>query len=345
MGKLRKECERVKLHLSANTKVQFNVEYIMNDRDVSGVIERHEYDALCQAAILPRLLQPIQTVLDQTGVAKETLSFVEVVGGSVRIPAVQKAMTDFFGRDLSKTCDADESVARGSALMCAMLSPSFRVKEFEVCDISPYAIELQWGPVPAAGAEFVPDDSTALFTVNNPLPSVKLISFNDRTEPFQIVARYTASSVLPPNTEPVIGRYIVSGMPAKQADKKAPKIKVRVKLNLHGVLQVTSAQLLEEVETDEPAVASPSPAPAAAAAPMEDVPAADAAPKADADKMETDEAAKAADATATASPAPAAEIKKKGTKTRSAHSCLFRPHPFSLPQLFRKRTLARSFSD
>ena len=220
MSKLRKECERVKLHLSANTKVQFNVEYIMNDRDVSGLIDRSEFEALCAVSILPRLLLPIQTVLAQSKVAKESLASIEVVGGAVRIPAVQKALADFFGREMSKTCDADESVARGSALMCAMISPSFKVKEFEVHDISPYAIELQWGPVPAAGQEFKADDSTALFTVNNALPSVKLISFNDRTEPFQIVARYADSPLLPPGTDPIVGRYIISGMPPKKEGAK-----------------------------------------------------------------------------------------------------------------------------
>lgn len=313
MSKLRKECERVKLHLSANTKVQFNVEYIMNDRDVAGLIDRPEFDALCAQSLLPRLQVPIQAVLDAAGVTKESLASIEVVGGSVRIPCVQKSLSDFFGRDMSKTCDADESVARGCALMCAMISPSFKVKEFEVHDVSPYAIELQWGPVPAAGAEFKPDDSTALFTVNNALPSVKLISFNDRTEAFQLVARYANAAVLPAGTDPIVGRYIISGMPPKVGDKKVPKIKVRVKLNLHGVLTVTSAQLLEEVEVEEAAAPAPAPAAAAAAAPMEDVPAADAAPKVDGDKMETDEAkadAAAASPVAAASPT-AAETKKK----------------------------------
>jgi len=319
MSKLRKECERVKLHLSANTKVQFNVEYIMNDRDVTGLIDRAEFEALCQKNILSRLLTPVQSVLDQAKVEKSALSSIEVVGGSMRIPAVQKALTEFFGRDLSKTCDADESVARGSALMCAMISPSFKVKEFEVHDASAYAIDLQWGPVPAAGAAFTPDDSTPLFTVNNPLPSVKLISFNDRTEPFQVVARYADSALLPPGTDPIVGRFIVSGMPAKKDGVKAPKIKVRVKLNLHGVLQVTGAQLIEEIEEVE-ASPSPSPAPAAAAAPMEDVAAAAdpaaAAPKSDA--METDEAKAAADAAASPAPSasPAAGEAKKKVKVK-----------------------------
>lgn len=247
-------------------------------------------------------------MLAAANVTKEQLASIEVVGGSVRIPGIQKALADYFGRDLSKTCDGDESVARGSALMCAMISPSFKVKDFEIHDVTQYAIDLQWGPVPAAGQEFKADDQTNLFTVNNAIPSVKLISFNDRTEAFQLVARYKDPSQLPPGTDPVIGRFVVSGMPAKKEGAKVPKIKVRVKLNLHGVLQVTSAQLIEEIEEVATAAAA---APAAAGAPMEDVaPTADGAstPKADADKME-DVPAPAADGKA-AEPAAAAAPKK-----------------------------------
>jgi len=141
---------------------------------------------------------------------------------------------------------------------------------------------------------------------------VKLISFNDRTEPFQLVARYAASDKLPSGTDPIIGRYTVSGMPKPADGKKAAKIKVRVKLNLHGVLQVTSAQLLEEVEEAEASPApSASPAPATAASPMEDV--AGAAPAADAaagaakpDAMETDATPDATAAPAAAAASPAA---------------------------------------
>ena len=252
MLKLRKECERVKLHLSANSKVQFNVEYIMNDRDVSGQIERSEFETLAAQTLLPRLTALVGGLVARVGVKKEELQSLEVVGGSVRIPAVQKALQDWFGRDLSKTCDGDESVARGCALMCAMISPSFKVREFQVQDISPYSIALEWGPATASGQPnpaMKPDDSTPLFSANNAIPSVKLISFNDRTEAFQLVARYSNESQLPPGTHPVIGRYVVKGMPPR-GQAKVPKIKVRVKLNLHGTVVVSSAQLIEEIEDD-----------------------------------------------------------------------------------------------
>lgn len=262
MLKLRKECERVKLHLSANTKVQFSVEYIMNDRDVSGSIDRAEFEALAAQSILPRLNNLISGLLTKLNVNSADLYAIEVVGGAVRIPSVQRSLTEFFKRDLSKTCDGDESVARGCALMCAMISPSFKVKEFEVHDASPYPIALEWGAVTQGPMK--PDDTTSLFSPFNPIPSVKLISFADRAEPFQIVARYSAVDSLPSGTDPVLGKFIVSGMPKVE---KPGKIKVRVKLNLHGIISVTSAQLLEEIEEEQkpdvPMTDAASPPPAA----------------------------------------------------------------------------------
>jgi molecular chaperone DnaK (HSP70) len=66
---------------------------------------------------------------------------------------VRCRLQEFFGREISKTCDGDESVARGCALQCAMLSPAFRVKEFEVHDLSPYPIDFAWGAAPAKTPE------------------------------------------------------------------------------------------------------------------------------------------------------------------------------------------------
>jgi len=242
MLKLRKECERVKLHLSANVKVQFNVEYIMNDRDVSGEIDRPAFEGLAAQSLLPRLTSLASSLLTRLNIKPADLYSIEVVGGAVRIPAVQKSLSDFFARDLSKTCDGDESVARGCALMCAMISPSFKVKEFEVHDASPYPIALECSPLSAPEK---PDNVTQLFSVNNPIPSVKLISF-DRSESFQLVARYSDQASLPAGTFPTLGRFVISGLPKKPSNK----VKVRVKLNLHGILSVTGAQLIEEVEEE-----------------------------------------------------------------------------------------------
>jgi len=70
-------------------------------------------------------LVPAQ-VLEDSGASKDALSSVEVVGGSSRVPAVTRAIAEFFGKEPSRTLNAKECVSRGAALQCAMLSPIFR---------------------------------------------------------------------------------------------------------------------------------------------------------------------------------------------------------------------------
>lgn len=258
MMKLYKECERVKRVLSANITVQFHIEYFMNDVDVSGIIERDAFETMAKQKVTARFIAVCKEAVANAGVKVEDLNAIEVVGGAVRIPILQSELSVFFGKEISKTCDGDESVARGCALACAMLSPSVKVREFEVQDITPYPVEVAWGPVPAAGQPLQEESSSILFTQGNLIPSVKMISFKERTQPFQLVARYVDPSKLPSGTDPIIGRFIISGMPPTvPADAMGPpKIKVKVSMNLHGVLEVTSAQLLTNYEEAEDAKAA-----------------------------------------------------------------------------------------
>jgi len=69
---------------------------------------------------------------------------VEIIGGSCRIPAVKDVIMDVFKRELSTTLNLDEAVCRGCGLQCAMLSPTFKVRDFSVTDIQPYSIRLTW---------------------------------------------------------------------------------------------------------------------------------------------------------------------------------------------------------
>ena len=84
------------------------------------------------------------------GLTKEDISTVEIFGGSVRIPAVQERITAYFGRECSKTLNFDECVAKGCSLQAAMLSPAFKVRDFQVNDLTLYPIALSWSS--SAGA-------------------------------------------------------------------------------------------------------------------------------------------------------------------------------------------------
>lgn len=74
----------------------------------------------------------------------EDIYSVEIVGGSSRIPAIKNLVQEIFGKEPSTTLNADEAVARGCALQCAILSPTFRVRDFSIVDTQPYPITLCW---------------------------------------------------------------------------------------------------------------------------------------------------------------------------------------------------------
>lgn len=78
------------------------------------------------------------------GLKLADIDAVEIVGGSTRIPAIKNIIKKTFDKEISTTLNADEAVARGCALQSAMLSPTFRVREFSVTDATPYPIVLTW---------------------------------------------------------------------------------------------------------------------------------------------------------------------------------------------------------
>lgn len=74
----------------------------------------------------------------------EEVAEVELIGGSSRIPFVRQIITHFFNREPKTTLNLDEAVARGAGMQCAILSPSFKVKEFSVKDNHQFDIKLRY---------------------------------------------------------------------------------------------------------------------------------------------------------------------------------------------------------
>lgn len=96
LHRLRMAVEKVKKILSANAVTMLNVECIMDDKDVSANVDRAMFEELAQP-LLARLAGPLEAALKDSGIAKEDITCVELVGGSTRIPAVKEALAKFFG--------------------------------------------------------------------------------------------------------------------------------------------------------------------------------------------------------------------------------------------------------
>jgi heat shock protein 4 len=238
--------EKVKKILSANSVAPLNVESVMNDVDVRGMLKREELEELVKP-LLERATAPLERALAEAKLKPEDIDAVEMVGGCTRVPSLKNAIQQFFGKALSYTLNQDEAVARGCAFSCAILSPVFRVRDFSIHDIVSYPIEFTWEK-----SADIPDEDTSLtvFNKGNVMPSTKILTFY-RKQPFDLEARYAKPEELPGKTEPWIGRFSVKGVKA-DAKNDFMICKLKARLNLHGVLNVESGYYVEEQEVEEP---------------------------------------------------------------------------------------------
>ncbi|MGH0156757.1 UNVERIFIED_CONTAM: hypothetical protein FKN15_054410 [Acipenser sinensis] len=237
MIRLTQECEKLKKLMSANSSdLPLNIECFMNDTDVSGKMNRTHFEEMC-SNYLARIEAPLRAVMEQAKLTREDVYAVEIVGGATRIPAVKERISKFFGKDVSTTLNADEAVARGCALQCAILSPAFKVREFSITDAVPYPITLKWKSSSDEGV-----GECEVFGKNHPAPFSKVITFHKK-EPFDLEAYYSNPQDLPyPDTR--IGRFGVQSV-VPQPNGESSKVKVKVRVNVHGIFSVSNASLIE----------------------------------------------------------------------------------------------------
>lgn len=298
--RLLRACERTKRVLTTNPEAPINVESLTPDVDANGMITRDAFEEAAKP-ILDRLLVPVQRAVEAAGLAPAQVASVEVVGGSTRVPAVLRLLGDYFGREPSRTLNSKETPARGCALQAAMLSPAFKVREFQVQDAFPYGVQFSW-------EKDGETQTSVVFERGSHVPSAKMLTFY-RAGAFEITAEYTPDSDIPPTADRKIGTWKIGPFSLPAGADKA-KIKVKVVLNLNGIVAVESVNAVEEEEVPAPAVQEETPA--AADAPMGEAGAPADAPE-DAAEPATDAAAAAPEA------APA----KKKTRTRKT------PVPFT----------------
>mmetsp|Transcript_37740 Transcript_37740/g.84112 ORF Transcript_37740/g.84112 Transcript_37740/m.84112 type:complete len:814 (+) Transcript_37740:104-2545(+) len=229
--KLRQAVEKLKKTLSANPEAPINIECIMEDTDVRSHLNRDTFEVLAEP-ILSRIQAPIQQAVKDAGISLDDISSVEIVGSTTRIPAVFKLIEEAFKRTPSRTMNSKECVSRGAALQCAMLSPVFKVREFEVIDACPYTVEFRWDKDGEVAAQ-------RLFERNAPFPSAKMLTFL-RNQPFSISAHVL-------ETGQAIGEYQIGPFDVPPGSDKA-KLKVKVRMNLHGLVSVESVESVQEVE-------------------------------------------------------------------------------------------------
>ena len=237
--RLTRACEKTKKVMTTNPISTISVESLTPEVDANSKIDRDVFEEKCKP-ILDRLLTPVAAAVQGAGLTPDQISSVEIVGGASRMPCVQRLIQGYFGKEPSRTLNSKETVSRGCALQCAMLSPAFRVREFQVQDSFPYTVEFSWDKEGDVSTNVV-------FSKGSHVPCAKMLTFY-RSEPFEIEAKYSDDSDIPSTAERMIGKWSIGPIPKTSTEDGKAKLKVKVVLTRNGVVAVESVNAVEEIE-------------------------------------------------------------------------------------------------
>jgi len=254
--------EKLRKTLSSIPTSSLAIECFINDVDVAIKVERADLEEWA-TPWLDKLALTVKRAFELADMTAEDLFACEVIGGGSRIPCVGTALKELVGKEVSRTLNAEEAVARGCALQGAMLSPAFRVRDFSINEVTAYPINIAWSAegkddekvdmeTDAAEADVVAPSANGseIFCRMNVMPCTKMLTLN-RSATFSLAASYPENAETPAGTPPKIADFSVSGLPlpGKSADEKT-KVKVKVRLDMNGILSVESAQAIDEKEIE-----------------------------------------------------------------------------------------------
>jgi len=253
--KLQAAAEKAKKTLSPNgvTEAPINVECLAEDMDLNVVLTKQEFESRA-GPLVARLQGPVDNCLTLADLRKEQICECEILGGSSRINIVKKTLGEILGLDpaamnygLKTTMNADEAVARGGALQCAMVSSRMKVKPFAIIDRIPYSIS----------ASFKNEDDPSktstvpLWSMGGELPNkAKKISFKKQTEDFVITLIYDDSmaAYLPPGESRLLARYTIKMVSAPVSEGSSAT--VMFTLDKNGFVSCMGAELKWEVKDE-----------------------------------------------------------------------------------------------
>lgn len=266
--RLLQACERIKYLLSANQSAPLNVENLM-DIDVNiAQFERATFESI-SAPVLLRMRAVLERGLAECGVTAEAFHSVEMIGGGSRIPAVKRLVDEVFKRSPSFTLNASETTARGAAIMAAMLSPKFQVREFKVAELATFPIKLGYqvqNPKAPCALPFAPHINKCVTLLGAKDHYPKLLDVTvPLTTPFEMTAFYDPESAMVQeyvrDNNYVIAEWRVdrptkklsSSSSASATVPEEREVKVRINIRPDGVLYVDHAWAVMVHEEGDPA--------------------------------------------------------------------------------------------
>jgi len=230
LQRLKEAAEKAKIELSSSQQTEVNLPYITADatgpKHLVVKLSRSKLESLVED-LVKRSLEPVKTALDDAGLSPSEVQDVILVGGQTRMPMVQQAVADFFGKEARKDVNPDEAVAMGASIQGAVLAGD--VKDVLLLDVTPLTL----------GIETMGGVATPLIEKNTTIPTKKSQVFSTAEDNQTAVTIHVVQGERKQATQnKSLGRFDLADIPP--APRGMPQVEVTFDLDANGILNVSA---------------------------------------------------------------------------------------------------------